>query len=83
MLKWEIYIKIIRKDIDLNTPLTAAQVEMLKALADRSVTPDEECPELTPVQIAQFKQRRSQSRGSLQADRYAPALHESGKGHSR
>lgn len=47
---------IIRKDIDLNTPLTAAQTEMLEALADRPVTPDEDCPELTPVQIAQFKQ---------------------------
>ena len=47
---------IIRKDIDLNTPLTAAQTEMLEALADRPVTPDEDCPELTPAQIAQFKQ---------------------------
>ena len=44
------------KDIDLNTPLTAAQAEMLEALADRPVTPDEDCPELTPAQIAQFKQ---------------------------
>ena len=47
---------IIRKDIDLNTPLTTAQAEMLEALADRPVTPDEDCPELTPAQIAQFKQ---------------------------
>ena len=46
---------IIRKDIDLNTPLTTAQAEMLEALADRPVTPDEDCPELT-AQIAQFKQ---------------------------
>ncbi len=30
---------IIRKDIDLNTPLTAEQAEMLEALADRPVTP--------------------------------------------
>ena len=51
-----VYIMIIRKDIDLNTPLTAAQAEMLEALADRPVTPDEDCPELTPAQIAQFKQ---------------------------
>ena len=29
---------IIRKDIDLNTPLTAAQAEMLEALADKPVT---------------------------------------------
>ena len=47
---------IIRKDIDLNTPLTVEQAEMLEALADRPVTPDEDCPELTPAQIAQFKQ---------------------------
>ena len=47
---------IIRKDIDLNTPLTAAQTEMLEALADRPGTPDEDCPELTPAQITQFKQ---------------------------
>ena len=37
-----VYIMIIRKDIDLNTPLTAAQAEMLEALADRPVTPDED-----------------------------------------
>ena len=28
---------------------------MLEALADKLVTPDEDCSELTPAQIAQFK----------------------------
>ena len=48
-------IMIVRKEIDLNKPLTPSQVEMLTALASRPVTPDEDCPELTPEQLAQFR----------------------------
>lgn len=46
---------IVRKEIDLNKPLTPSQIEMLTALASRPVTPDEDCPELTPEQLAQFR----------------------------
>ena len=38
---------IIRKEIDLNAPLTAEQEQMLEALKTRPVQPDEDCPELT------------------------------------
>ena len=46
---------IIRKEIDLNDPLTPEQIQMLSALADKPVTPDEDCPELTAEQLAQFQ----------------------------
>ena len=46
---------IVRKEIDLNQPLTLAQTEMLNKLASRSITPDEDCPELTTEQLAQFR----------------------------
>ena len=80
----------IRKDIDLNKPLTDAQTEMLDALAKRPVTPDEDCPELTATQIAMFRrisevnrdERRKQSvtlRLSPQALRRARSL---GKGYT-
>ena len=46
---------IVRKEIDLNQPLTPTQIEMLNNLASRPITPDEECPELTTDQLAQFR----------------------------
>ena len=46
---------IIRKDIDLNKPLTPKQRKMLSDLESRPITPDEDCPELTPAQLARFK----------------------------
>lgn len=45
----------MQKEIDLNQPLTAAQIEMLQALEARPVMPDTDCPELTPEQLAQFR----------------------------
>lgn len=81
---------IIRKDIDLNKPLTPKQREMLAALESRPITPDEDCPELTPAQLAQFRsiseanreERRKQTvtlRISPQALRKAKSL---GKGYT-
>ena len=41
-----------KKKIDMNEPLTDAQIAMLKALEAR---PDADCPELTEAQLLQFK----------------------------
>lgn len=47
-------IMIIRKEIDFNQPLTPEQKQMLEALKDRPVQPDEDCPELTDEQLHQM-----------------------------
>ena len=46
---------IVRQEIDFNEPLTDSQVKMLHKLAERPVTPDEDCPELTAAQLSEFK----------------------------
>ncbi len=46
---------IVRKEIDLDQPLTPTQVEMLNALESRPISPDEDCPELTTEQLSQFR----------------------------
>lgn len=46
---------IVRKEIDLNQPLTSAQTEMLNKLESKPITSDEDCPELTMEQLAQFR----------------------------
>ena len=81
---------IIRKDIDLNQPLTEEQKKMLEELKTRPVQPDEDCPELTEEQLSQMvriseqrrDERRKQSvtlRLSPQAIRRAKSL---GKGYT-
>lgn len=45
---------IIRKEIDMNEPLTEEQKIMLEALKTRPVQPDEECPELTDEQLSRL-----------------------------
>lgn len=45
---------IIRKEIDLNKPLTAEQKQMLEDLKTRPVQPDEDCPELTDEQLVKL-----------------------------
>ena len=45
---------IIRKEIDLNEPLTAEQKQMLEALKEKPVQPDEDCPELTAEQLSRL-----------------------------
>lgn len=44
----------IRREIDLNEPLTAEQRKMLEALKERPVTPDADCPELTAEQLSRL-----------------------------
>lgn len=46
---------MVQKKIDVNKPLTDAQKVMLEALSDRTVEPDDDCPELTAAQLAQFR----------------------------
>ena len=46
---------IVRKDIDPTQSLTPSQVEMLHNLESRPISPDEDCPELTMEQLAQFR----------------------------
>lgn len=46
---------IVKREIDLNKPMTQAQMDMLSALEARPVSPDAECPALTMEQLAQFK----------------------------
>ena len=44
-----------KKKIDMNEPLTDAQIAMLKALEARPDEPDTDCPELTEAQLSQFQ----------------------------
>jgi len=80
----------IRKEIDLNKPLTIEQKQMLDALKTRPVQPDEDCPELTAEQLSKMvrvsemrrDERRKQTvtlRLSPQALRTAKSL---GKGYT-
>ena len=81
---------IIRKEIDLNKPLTIEQKEMLEKLKTSPAHPDEDCPELTEEQLDQLvrvsemrrDERRKQTvtlRLSPQALRTAKSL---GKGYT-
>jgi hypothetical protein len=45
---------IIRKEIDLSSPLTAEQTKMLKDLETRPVQVDKDCPELTSEQFVKL-----------------------------
>ena len=80
----------IRKEIDLDVPLTTEQKKMLEALKTRTVQPNEDCPELTAEQLSQLvrvseirrDERRKQTvtlRLSPQALRTAKSL---GKGYT-
>ncbi len=46
---------IIRIEVDRNTKLPPEEIEMLKALKNRPVVPDEDCPELTEEQLKKLK----------------------------
>ncbi len=45
----------VRKDIDLSRPPTDAQIDLLNALTQKPITPDEDCPELSAAQLAMFR----------------------------
>lgn len=53
---------IIRKEIDLDAPLTESQKQMLKKMQERPAQPDEDCPELTDEQIINMI-RKDKNRG--------------------
>ena len=53
---------MIRREINLDAPLTEAQKQMLEALKDRPVQPDEDCPELTAEQLSQMVRVSEQRR---------------------
>ncbi len=67
---------IIRREIDLNEPLSEEQKHMLEALKTRPVCPDEDCPELTEEQISQLarvsEQRREERRKQTVTLRLSP-----------
>lgn len=42
---------LVKHKLDFSIPLTKEQIEMLEALKDRPVVPDEDCPELTDEQL--------------------------------
>ena len=66
----------IRRDIDLNEPVSDEQKQMLEALKTRPVCPDEDCPELTEEQISRFarvaEQRRDERRKQTVTLRLSP-----------
>lgn len=47
-------MRVMRKDINLEAPLSAEQKIMLENLKSVTPVPDEDCPELTDEQLAQF-----------------------------
>ncbi len=67
---------IIRKEIDLDQPLTDAQKKMLEDLKTRHVQPDEDCPELTAEQLSQMvrvsEMRREERKKQLVTLRLSP-----------
>lgn len=46
---------IVKKSIDLTSPLTQEEEAMLKAAAERSIEFDEDSPELTEEDLKKFK----------------------------
>jgi hypothetical protein len=42
---------LVKHKLEFSVPLTKEQIEMLEALKDRPVVPDEDCPELTDEQL--------------------------------
>ena len=66
----------IRKEIDLDKPLTVEQKQMLETLKPRPVHPDEDCPELTADQLLQMvrvsEMRRDERRKQTVTLRLSP-----------
>lgn len=46
---------MIKKEIDVNAPLTEAQKTMLKNTAVKAIVFDEDSPELTSDELSEFK----------------------------
>ncbi|MBP5655266.1 MAG: hypothetical protein J6X33_07090 [Clostridiales bacterium] len=45
----------IRKEIDIQAPLTPEQIKMLDNLENRPIEFDDDCPELTDEQLSEFR----------------------------
>ncbi|MBO4608864.1 MAG: BrnA antitoxin family protein [Lachnospiraceae bacterium] len=45
----------VKKNIDLEKPLTNKQLKMLDEMKNSPVVYDEDCPELTPEELKQFR----------------------------
>ena len=67
---------VIRKDININKPLTEDQKLMLDALDQRTIAFDEDSPELSPEVLSQFRriaeQRRDERRKQIVSIRLSP-----------
>ena len=67
---------MILKDINIDAPLTESQRQMIEALQDRPVEPDEDCPELTAEQLSQMvrvsEQRREERKKQTVTLRLSP-----------
>ena len=50
---------IIRKDVDIDIPLTASQRKMLNDMQHRPAQPDKDCPELTPEQMKKMNRKEN------------------------
>lgn len=53
---------IIRKEINLEEPLTKEQMQMLDTMQNRPACPDEDCPELTDEQMIQMAEAAREKR---------------------
>ena len=53
---------MIQREIDIKKPLTKKQKDMLKALEERPLTPDETCRELTAEELSCFRRVAEQKR---------------------
>ena len=54
----------VKKNIDINAPLTDAQRTMLEASSKKTITFDEDCPELTDTELSEFKRISEMNRES-------------------
>lgn len=67
---------IIKKDIDINAPLTEAQKAMIENSIASEIVFDEDCPELTDEELSEFKRvsglRRAQRRKQTVTVRLSP-----------
>ncbi|MBR1646450.1 MAG: hypothetical protein IJ685_06700 [Selenomonadaceae bacterium] len=59
---------LVTKVIDLNAPLTPEQEEELRALKDRPIVFDEDCPPQTPEQRKKFKRVNPRPKKRRQAE---------------
>lgn len=57
---------IIRKEIDVNAPLTTEQIKMLEEMDKRPVVPDEDSPAYSKEELIRLKKLAEQKRAEKQ-----------------